>query len=78
MVIIGALLLVMFLSSSLVLSAFVVAGQRNRQFEMSDGLTVEMSSQWSGMTHGGNYTTSIPHCSFEPEDLEDVQAIHHF
>lgn len=78
MVIIGALLLVSFISSALVISACMLYGLRSQEVEQDDRMTMEMSGQWSGTTFGGKYTTKIPRCRFEPEDLEDVQALHHF
>ena len=78
MVLIGALLLGMLISSVLVVSACMLASQRSRELESGDGFTTEMSGHWSGTTFGGKYTTKVPHCSFEPEDLEDVQVVHHY
>lgn len=78
MVIIASLLAIMLAASAMVLSACMLAGQQSRQLEQADGTTVELSGRWSGTSFGGKYVTKLPVCSFEPEDLEDVQAVHHF
>jgi hypothetical protein len=78
MVFIGALLVVMVVSSALVLLACMLASQRNQELERGDGFAVELSGRWSGANFGGKYTTRVPYCSFEPEDLEDARAVHRF
>ncbi len=69
MVIVGALLVVMVISSAMVLSACMLAGRHNQKLEPVDEPTLEMSGRWSGTNFGGKYTTRIPYCSFEPEEL---------
>lgn len=78
MVIVGVLLLVMVISSALVLSACMLAGQQNRELELIGGPTLEMSGRWSGTGFGGKYTTKVPCCSFEPEDLEEARVLRRF
>jgi len=78
MIVVGALLVVMVISSALVLSACMLAGQHNRKLEPVDGLTLEMSGRWSGTSFGGKYTSRVSCCSFEPEDLEEIQIARRF
>jgi hypothetical protein len=78
MVVVGALLVIMVISSALVLSACVYSARRSQSSEQADKCMLELSSRWSGTNFGGKYTTTIPHCSFEPEDLEEFQVAHPF
>lgn len=74
MIIIGALLLVMVISSAVVVFACMLSSQGNRKLDHVDGVAMKMEGRWSGTSFGGQYTTNVPHCSFEPEDLEDFRA----
>ncbi|MFN2221467.1 MAG: hypothetical protein ACK2UH_02870, partial [Candidatus Promineifilaceae bacterium] len=65
MFIIGALLVIMVISSALVLSACMLASKRSQKLEQGDGLSVELSGRWSGANFGGKYTSKAPFCSFE-------------
>ncbi len=74
MIIIGVLLLVMFVSSTLVISACMLSSQKSLEPEQGDGVKVDMNRWWSGTSFGGRNTAPVPHCSFEPEDLEDIRS----
>ena len=78
MIIGGALIITLIVSAVLLFSATMLTGQDRRDLEPGDGLTTEIGGQWPGTAFGGKYTTKLPCCSFEPEDLEDDQAFHHF
>ena len=78
MIIVGTLIALMFISSALVLSACMLSGQRSQEMEPVEGMTMKMSGQWSGTTFGSSYTTKLSHCSFEPEDLEEIQTVRQF
>jgi len=76
MAIIGAFFVALVISAALILSACMLAGRRRWEVEQADRITLEMSGRWSGSTFGGRYTARLPRCSFEPEDLEDIQIGH--
>ncbi len=78
MIFIGALLVVMSVSSALVLSACMLAGQRDQEPERVDRPTVELSGRWSSANSHGKHTTKAPSSSFEPEDLEEVWVVPRF
>ena len=78
MIVIGALLLAMVISSFLVVMACMLSSRGNRELEQMDNAALELNGQWSGTSFGGQYTSNVPHCSFEPEDLEDSQAARRF
>jgi hypothetical protein len=75
MAIIGAFFVAMVVSSALLLSACMLVGRQEREREQANGLALEMSGRWPGSAFGGKYTTRLPRCSFEPEDLEDIQVV---
>lgn len=77
MVIIGALLLVMVISSTVVVSACMLSSRRGLELEPGDGAKVDMNRWWSGTSFGGRYATPVPQCSFEPEDLEDIRSVNY-
>lgn len=77
MAIIGALFAVMVISSALVLSACMLVGRHDPAFKRANRLSREMNDRRPGATSAGRYSTRIPHCRFEPEDLEEIQVIHH-
>jgi len=78
MIIIGAILLVMVISSAVIVSVCMLSSQGNRRLEQSRDMATNSSDRWSGTSFGGKYVTSIAHFNFEPEELENLPGTRRF
>ena len=78
MILAGTLVVLAIASFAIIVSSCMLSSRYGREEEQHEWLTIEMGGQWPGTTFGGNYTTKVPHCSFEPEDLEDIKAVGRF
>jgi hypothetical protein len=78
MIIIGAVLLIMVISSTVIVSVCMLSSQGNRRLEQNQDLATNMGDRWSGTRFGGKYATSIPHFNFEPEEMESLPGSRRF
>jgi hypothetical protein len=78
MIIVGAILLVMVVTSAMVVSACMLSSQANRKLEQSRDVTMKMSDHWAGSSFSGQYAGNIPHFNFEPEELEGLPGTRRF